>query len=357
MFVSPPVTRDDRVIFARGERSFTERDVIDWGLLHGVLEKPWRESQRAAAGERLADEKEMEVDSSAVDSASIAFRYAHDLITGEETERWLEDRGLTLSDFSGYFTRRQWGKTIVADAPSTEFPEADIEEKTRFAIDLILAGELDRWAEDYSRRIATQAANGSVTPTTEERAEFFQRAGLKEESLSGFLEKIGRDQEWFDNVLAGETAYQRQKASLVTEKDLARELISLRLLLTCFELETVEVDSRNAAAEVVACVRTDGMEMAEVAEEGRYPYRSETVLLEDLPAGEQQRLLAAKAGALLDPVPRDDAFEVSRVRTRTEPTTADAAVRQRLTRRILARHFSALISKYISWRLLPPSNE
>ena len=32
------------------------------------------------------------------------FRYEYDLITAEETEAWLANRGLTFEDFSDYFT-------------------------------------------------------------------------------------------------------------------------------------------------------------------------------------------------------------------------------------------------------------
>src|SRR5437762_13770944 len=154
-----------------------------------------------------------------------------------------------------------------------------------------------------------------------------------------------------------EVAYQRQTNSLVGEKDLQRELISMRLLLTRFELETVEVDSRDAAAEVVACVRNDGMEMSEVAEESRYPFHRSEVLLEDIPSEQQQRFLSVKAGALFDPIPRGDAFEVGRVKTRTEPSLQDAIIRARLESRIIDRCFNELLSKYIDWKFFLPPNE
>jgi hypothetical protein len=57
----------------------------------------------------------------------------------------------------------------------------------------------------------------------------------------------------------------------------------------------VEVDSKDAAAEVAACVRNDGMEMSEIAEESRYPFHSSEVLLEDVPSEQQQKFLSVKA--------------------------------------------------------------
>ncbi len=308
-----------------------------------------------AACEITADERGLEIDQSAVDSASVAFRYANDLITGEETERWLEDRNLSLEEFSNYFARQQWGRALSATTSEKSYLDATPEERERFAADAILSGAFDRWSEVYSRRVAALADRDSTAATPELRADLLQRAGTSEEGLPAWLGRLERTPEWFEENLRSEAAFDDQIKSLVTEKDLARELVSLRLSLTCFEIETVEVDSRDAASEVLACVRNDGMEMAEVAEEGRYPYHEETLLLEDLPSDQQQRYLSAKAGALLEPTPREEEFEVTRVRTRTEPTLEDKAVRARIEERIVARHFAALVGKFITWRLLPPS--
>ena len=64
------------------------------------------------AAEAKADESDIELDDAAVAAAAEAFRYEHNLITAEETERWLEERGLSLDDFTDYFVRHYWGKTI-----------------------------------------------------------------------------------------------------------------------------------------------------------------------------------------------------------------------------------------------------
>jgi hypothetical protein len=103
-------------------------------------------------------------------------------------------------------------------------------------------------------------------------------------------------------------------------------------------------------------VRNDGMEMSEVAEESRYPFHHSEVLLEDILSEQQQRFLSVKAGTLFDPISRGDAFEVWRVKTRTEPSLQDPVIRARLESRIVDRCFNELLSKHIDWKLfLPPS--
>jgi hypothetical protein len=357
MPVSQPITRENRVIFSSGERGFTAKEVVDCAVVRGEIDPVWKDFLRVAECDRLANERELEVDDSALDSAAIAFRYKHDLITAEETERWLEDRGVSLAEFSEYFARQYWGRSYsgTVDLPTSSYQTASPEEKDLFLVDLTLSGSLDRMAERLSYRVAAQAdeARDNKANVMEERARFL--APAKIDDLADWLAQLGRDEQWLDEVLAAEAAYQRRVAEILTEQAFQRELGSMQLNFTRFELETVEVDSRDAAAEVVACVRNDGMEMSEVAEEGRYPFHRSNVLLEDIPSEQQQRFLSAKAGALFDPVPRGDAFQVWRVKTRTEPSLQDPVIRARLGSRIVDRCFNELLSKHIDWKFFVPS--
>ena len=308
--------------------------------------------------DRLANERELEVDDSALDSAAIAFRYQHDLITAEETERWLEDRGVSLAEFSEYFARQYWGRSYsgTVEPLTSTYETASPEEKDLFLVNLTLSGSLDRLAERLSYRVAARAdeAHDDKVGVADERARFLAAARI--DDLADWLAQLGRDEEWLDEILAAEAAYQRRVSQILTEQALQKELGSMQLNFTRFELETVEVDSRDAAAEVVACVRNDGMDMNEVAEESRYPFHRSEVLLEDISPEQQQRFLSVKAGALFDPIPRGDAFEVWRVKTRIEPSLQDPVIRARLESRIVDRCFNELLSKYIDWKFfLPPS--
>ena len=80
-------------------------------------------------------------------------------------------------------------------------------------------------------------------------------------------------------------------------------------------------------------------------------------LLEDVPLEQQQRFLSVKAGTLFDPIPRSDAFEVWRVKTRTEPSLQDPLIRARLESRIVDRCFNELLSKHIDWKFFVPPSE
>lgn len=350
--------RHERVIFSRGEENFSACDVMDWALVNGDLDELWSDFLRATACDGRANEKELDPAGDAVDEAAVAFRYQHDLITAEETERWLEDRGLTLGEFGEYFARKYWAQNYEGeiDVADRRYSAAIEEERDLFLIDLILSDELDRLAEEMSFRLAAQAEEKmSAADVSSAHERLMQREGIRD--LSVWLSQLGRDEKWLDELLAAEETFQRCSASVVDEKAIERELVSMRLNLTRLELQTIEVDSRDAAAEVMACVRSDGMEMNEIAEESRYPFHQQEVLLEDLPAEQQQSLLSVKAGALLEPIAREDGFEVCRVKSRTDPSLSDETVRERLQKQISRRYFSALVSKHIDWKFLQRASE
>ncbi|PYM05577.1 MAG: hypothetical protein DMF15_15455 [Verrucomicrobia bacterium] len=357
MPISEAIARENRVIFSRGEREFMAGEIIDCAVLRGEIDPLWDEFVRIGECDRLANEQGLEPDESAVDAAAIAFRYQHDLITAEETERWLETRGVSLGEFGEYFARKYWGRTYsgATQAPASSYETGAAEEKDLFLVDLILSGSLDQMAQRLSYRIAAHAdENSGEEGAKEERARFLTARRITD--LATWLGQFGRDEEWLNEMLAAEASYQRRVARILTEQALQKELGPLRLNLTRFELETVEVDSKDAAAEVVACSRNDGMEMSEIADEGRYPFHSSEVLLEDVPSEQQQKFLSVKAGTLFDPISRGDGFEVWRVKTRTEPSLQDVTIRARLEKRIIDRCFNELLSKYIDWKFfLPPS--
>src|SRR5213082_3317689 len=163
MPVSQSITRENRVIFSSGDRGFTAKEVVDCAVVRGEIDPLWRVFLRLTECDRRANERELEVDDSALDSAAIAFRYEHDLITAEETERWLENRGVSLGEFGEYFARKYWGHSYsgATQVPTSTYQTAAPEEKDLFLVDLILSGSLDQMAERLSYRIAAQADENS----------------------------------------------------------------------------------------------------------------------------------------------------------------------------------------------------
>jgi hypothetical protein len=345
----------DLIVCACREKEYTARDAIDAAIFRGELGIKWKEFLDEVEAEKRADELDLDWDESAISSAAEAFRYEYDLITTEETEAWLAKRGLTLDDFSEYFTR-QYCVTAIRESvvpDQVEYQCASSDLRRSFLAELILSGDLDRITTDLMARLAARCAGQEPTPeaiAAEER-KFLHRNSIKTAHRANWLKKLGRDSKWLDEMLAIEAAYRTHCDRLLVPEARQHELMALRLPLTRFEIEVIELESRDAAQEALFCVQHDGMSMEEVASEGRYPYRRSEFLLEDLPVDAQKRFLSVSAGNVLEPIGRAEGFEVCRVVEKIEPQPDDPAVKLRIDQRLLGRHFSELMSKYTQSRL------
>jgi hypothetical protein len=343
------------VVCAVGDLEYTARDAIEAALFRGELDAAWKSFLHRVESEKRADEKEMELDEDAFDAAAEAFRYQHDLITAEETEHWLAARDLTVDDFSYYFSRQCWGATEIENVtiPETDYAAANGEMRDLFTVEVILSGELERMTTELSWRLAALAAQkeSDAGAVATQRENFFERHGLKEKQLNDWLEQLGREADWFEQMASMEAAYKQRAEIQLTPQAFQSELNSLRMPLTRFETEVIELESRDAAQEALFCVREDGMSMEEVAKESHYPYRHDDFVLEDVPEEVQQKLLSVAVAQILEPIPRGDGFELCRVLKKVEPRAEDPAVHSRIEQRLLHRHFSELASKYVERRI------
>jgi len=346
------------IVCACGTHEYTARGAIDSAIFRGEVEEEWQTFLGHVAAEKRADELELEVDESAISAAAEEFRYRHDLITAEETESWLANRGLTLGDFSAYFVRQYCAGALDEDFSSEEigYTSAPQELRHLFLAELILSGQLDDMTVKLMRRLAARCAGKEPAPEAidAEKRKFLHRFGIEAAQMADWLEEMGRDSQWLNEMLAMEAVYAAHCDTLLVPEARQRELIALQLRLTRFEVELIELESHDAAREALFCVREDGMSLEEVATEGRYPYRAVNFLLEDLPEEVQQKYVSVSQGDLLGPMPRSDGFALCRIIKKVEPRLEDPTIKLRVDQRLLDRYFSDLTTKYTHPRLSVP---
>jgi len=344
-----------RPMFAAGGRTVALGEIVLAAHCRGDLLAAWTQLLQLVECEARAadaDDDGALADDSVLQSLSEQFRYDRDLITAEETERWLADRGLTLDDFSAYCVRHYWAdRAGDADASTPmDYESAPDELWDLLRAELLLTGELDRMALALSWRFAAAHAVGAAHASN--RGEGSTQAVVNP-SVEQWMERLGCDSPMLDEILRLEAAYQAHRDGLMTPERIQRTIGSLRLALSRVDLETIDVDSLDAAHEVVMCVRVDGRALAEVASDGGLPYERSAVLFEDLAPELQQRVVSAASGDVLAPLPHVEGFHVHRLIARSEPDADDEQVRARVEREVLARHFSELSASCIRWVLAP----
>jgi len=221
---------------------------------------------------------------------------------------------------------------------------------------LIFSGVLETMTTKLMWRLAARCTGKESTSEAiaAEKRKFLHRINIEPAQLAHWLEELGRDSQWLNEMLAIEAAYGAHCDELLVPEARQRALMALRLHLTRFEIELIELESHDAAKEAQFCVREDGMSMEEVATEGRYPYRRADFLLEDLPADAQQKYLSVSPGDMLEPMLHGDGFELCRIIKKVEPRLEDPSVKSRVDQRLLDQYFSDLTTKYTYPRLTVP---
>jgi hypothetical protein len=346
-----PALEEGTAVFTCGDISYTDRDVIDAAFFRGELESIWKELLLCLECENQSGDAEME--DAAIDSAVEKFRYDHDLITAEETEQWLEARGLTMDDFGAYFSRKYWGNNLrdKVKAEASDYHSAPVELRELLRAELILSDAFERLAMRLAWRVAgAREAKEEDVDLGPDKREFFKRVGIDGKKLPAWLNGLGRDEQWLNEMLRLEAIYNRTRAELLTPPTRQRELSTLRLPLTRLSVEMLEVESKHAASEAALCVTVDGLSMEDVAKEGRYPFRQTQMLVEDIEPELQQKFLSVPAGSVIDPIARGDGFQLWRIIDKQEPNADDPEVQERVDKRILDLHFTKLVSNHIQWQ-------
>jgi len=150
-----------RPVFVADGRPITVGDVVLAAHARGELQPAWTRLLVLLECEQQAEIAEEEgPDDERLQTMSDQFRYERDLITAEETERWLGDRGLTLDDFNAHLLRHYWADTF--DEPPAPEPldyrSAPDGHWDLLIAELLLSGELDRMALQLSWRFAAARA-------------------------------------------------------------------------------------------------------------------------------------------------------------------------------------------------------
>ena len=348
------------VVFQAGEKEYRSEDVVDAAWFRGELPPLWQKFAAGREASRRADEEGLQSDAEALQTVADDVRYRHDLITAEETEAWLTARGLTLDDLTGHAYRRYWREhsAAVPTPAGSVYIAGSPEERTVFLHDVIFDGEFAQLVEHLSWR-AVGALVLEVPPTSGEleaaREKFLQRTALRPEQLAPALGQLGRDAAWLGHLLALESAYERQCAQLCTAENRARALAALRLPLTSFSVELLDLDSADAVREACLCVSADDIPMEELAGQEHRLIERRQLLLEDLPEDAQQRFLSAEPGTVLPFITEGERFQVCRIAEKREPALSDASVCARVDADLRTGHFGNLTAKHIVSAVAPPS--
>lgn len=309
--------------FRVGPQVFSLDDILASAGLRGELAQfrgNW-EGRRAAAA--VAEACGMSPAAADIEAATDAFRYARDLVSAEECDRWLARRGLVFADLTASMTRRVQAELTPPDEPP-EPPGFGSDDDGDFRTDALLADEFTGWARGLAWRLAL-AREHDARPA--DRGDLADRWPELEERFTAAC------------------------AALAKPERRRRELATQRLELLRLEIAAAEFESEAAAREAFLCAREDGTALAAVAEANGFPVCNYEAFLGDLTPDWQQALVSATPGDVTPPLTGGGTAVVLQLLGKHEPSIEDAAVCARLDADLRRQHFGELEAKHIRWLL------
>ncbi len=322
-----PAPRLSLPAFQCGLRVFTIDDILTAARDRGdfaIFQSAWRARRLTA---HLAASAGQTPSNAEIEAAIESFRYARDLVSGEECDRWLEARGIEFAALVESVTRRLQS-TLAPDEPaapgeSEASGELKAGDESLLYIDILLADEFSGWARRLARAVALAAHSDSA------------RFGAATSDSLPWAELEDR----LTAAIATVTTPARRQSALA----------GLRLDLLRVEFAQAEFDSAGAAREAVLCTREDHASLRDTAEANAFPCRIETAFLNDLSPAWSEVLTSTRLGEAV--IPRDSAgcFVVLAPLGRQEPSLDDPDVCARLDAALVEQHFRELETRHIRW--------
>ncbi|MBP6823537.1 MAG: hypothetical protein KA368_18450 [Acidobacteria bacterium] len=315
-------------MFTVNETTFGWEEIIAAAEVWGDWQRFFDRTKRMLACLKFATETGQLPSNQEVRDALTSFRYAHNLISGEETQAWLNRWELTLEELTNYLRGQllieRWAnklEKITADhSISGEAVTAIIKKHT------ICADLLGQWAIELAGRSAVAASSG-----------LFDAGDSSERTAP--RELIAR--------IEAEFLGAREQA--ITPQKLQARIADHRLDWVRFDCRYLWFTEERVAREAVWCITEDGLTMDEVAKESGSEARQWSFYLDEIDANVRAHFLAARQGDWLGPLKYREGFPIFSILEKRMPSGDDPLIRQRAEKAIVANMMEQAINERVKW--------
>ena len=351
-------------IFTVGEACFTLGHVLGAVDHYGdAAEVFWNRLGDSLACERYADEEGFVIDEERLQAALDDFRYRFDLVSAEQTERWLRERRLTEDALAGSLARVLWAERFREELPEIRRYFHPGREELTGALwsEIVVHGHL----ADFSRVLAERVVARFLLPRErEESLPDIRPAAVPLRGLGVIGERSGGSSsfgcpdwarctdDWRNQLREMDTHYEAVLGEILSPRMLESALMSRRLDLIRFTLKIATGASLNGAREALLCITEDGEDFDRAAERASALLQERELFLDQVPDSAAPHLVSAVPGETFL-VEDGDRPILVRVVERIPATVDDPAVLRRLETILLNRAFAPAIRENLRW-IVPP---
>ncbi len=336
---------DDEVIFTVGERDYLGKDVILAAKLWGDWNTMEQEVRKGIACWKKWEEGEEDMVEDEIESTAAEFRYAHNLITAEETESWLQARNVTTEKWMDYIhrllLRRNWAAGL--DRILTEYPSGDAEVASLMEQEALLSGEMARLSyklagrasiyESQTQTILTNSLSPEVHSYLQAFPEIFEQEPRKRIEHLAELELFFKD-------------FCRKTA---TPGMIRQQVHNHSMDWIRFDLVSATFLNRQAAQEAVLCVKEDGRDIVEVAAEAKVKSDRQYLYFHQLDPSISDRFWGAQKGELLGPIELTTGFILYYVIDKNLPSADDPEIERKAEETLINSIIDREINNRVKW--------
>jgi hypothetical protein len=335
-------------IFHAHGRTYTLGQVFAAAAFGGWEGGFWTMLQDSLCCAAYAADEGFDIDAGELQSAADQLRLDRNLITAEETERWLAERDVDEDELADYLERRSWHRRFSRQAAELResYSPAPHEIAEVLWPEVVFSGCLGQLAVPLARRVAAAGADGPAL-----QLESAARAECGPDGLAGWLARNRCSRAWYDELLDLEARYQRAREEALSPRRRAAALEARRLDLMRIRFAAARFPTAASAREACLCITADGEGFESAVRRAGARAEERTLLLEDAPEPLRARLLSAAAGEVILAGEPEAGPSVVQVVDKTLPGIDDPQVLARLEPGLLSQYFDPLVEADVRWAI------
>ena len=322
--------------------TYSWEDVVTAAELRGE----WSEvMQRALEGRALLARAEKGegsgfISSSAVEERGNAFRYERDLEAAEEMEAWLDRWGLSASTWADWLRVDLLRSHGLASSP---LAGGDLDED-EFAEALLVEGVCSRDLERLANRLAERAAIHEAR-----RDKPLSPAALGAHRAAIPPCPPGQDAERYANLAEQQARFLCAVEEACSPAAIESHIAARRFDWMRVSFRALSFRDADQGREAALSIAEDGQTLEDVAASARSVLEEGTVFLDEFEESVRVRLLGARPGDVIGPIPMEGRVRLYVVLERVPPTTSDPEVVRRAASSLLETYVRREVASRIEW--------
>ena len=289
-----------------------------WGEWDRFVEK----TRQALACFRLSAQEGTLPSSTKMREVATAFRYARNLISGEETRAWLQHWDMTVENWMDCLRaqslRRCWASRLTEIARAN--PVSDQELELVIKHHAVCSGKLEDWTRKLAGHAAVAASTAQLPDT---------------ESAHHLVDLV-------------ETKFEEVRERSMTPKGLATKIADHRLDWIHYDCRYLWFDQERLGREALWCIK-DGMTLDQVASSARSEVKEWSFYADEIDARVRPVFLAARQGDFLGPLKIRAGYPLFSLIRKRMPGVDDPQIVSRAETAIVAGLTSQAINERVNW--------